>query len=429
VNSPGAAAAALLLAATLAPATGCARPGNPRGGVPDRRPPAVLQTEPAPAAVVTDGDAEVRFRFDERISERPARGTLNDAVLVSPATGDVRVEHGSDWMGVRVAGGFVPGTVYRVTLLPVVTDLFGNTMRDPFDLVFSTGGPIVETAMAGQALDRITGRPMPDLTVQLLPVAPQADTVRHVSRTDEAGLFFFRYAPLGAYNLVAFQDRNRNGARDPREPFGQRGVLVSADTLLADLTVLEPDTSAATVVRAEAIDSTTLRIVFSDYLDPESVGQTAVTLAAPEGRIAPRVTSVLHPQEHEARRDTAAARAEPAEVPLAVPGQERGGLPAGLPLPRQEVVALLDAPLAPEVEYTVSVVGITNINRIPLGRGEAKFSRKAPPPRARPDSAAAPGATADSVRLPAPPPDSAGVRRDTVAVASRGGRRVWGRRP
>jgi hypothetical protein len=417
-----AAAAAVLLAATLGLATGCARPGNPRGGVPDRRAPAVLETDPAPAAVVTNPEARVRFRFDERISERPSRGTLDEAVLVSPATGAVRVDHGSDWLSVQVEGGFAPGAVYRITLLPVITDLFGNTMRDPFDLVFSTGGTMVQNAMAGQALDRITGRPMPDLTVQLLPAAPQPDTVRYVSRTDDAGLFFFRYVPPSVYSLVAFQDRNRNRALDPREPFGQRQVLLTTDTLFANLTVLEPDTSAATVVRAEAIDSTTLRVVFSDYLDPESVRQIGVTLTAPQGRPVPRVTEVLHPADHEARRDTAAARRAQAGVPLEVPGQERGGLPAGLPLPRQEAVALLDAPLEVGVEYGVTAVGVTNINRLPLGRGEATVVRRAAaarPAAPRPDSAGVPRAPVDSLGRPTPRPDSAGARPDTAAVGLR----------
>jgi hypothetical protein len=428
VNVPPAAAARLLLAATLGVVVGleaaCARPGNPRGGVPDRRPPAVIETDPAPAAVIADPDVVVRFQFDERVSERPARGTLEDAVLVSPETGPIRVDHGSDWISVRVEGGLVPGSVYRVTILPVLSDLFGNTMRDPFELVFSTGGPLIENALAGQALDRITGRPTPDLVVQLLPPAAQPDTVRYVSRTNEAGLYFFRFVPPGVYNMVAFLDRNRNRARDAREPWGQRVVRMERDTLLANVTVLEPDSSAATVVRAEAVDSTTLRVTFSDYLDPEFVRQTALSLAAPEGRTAPRVIEVVHPVEYEARRDTARANRAALGAPLSAPGQERGGLPVGVPLPSMDLVFLLDAPLEVDVEYGVTAAGIVNINGIPLGRGETTVVRKAPPPRPTPadpdaDPDTIPGAPPDSLGRPAPPPDSGAVRRDTVELALR----------
>ncbi|MSR36587.1 MAG: hypothetical protein EXR95_08090 [Gemmatimonadetes bacterium] len=402
--------AALLLAAAL----GCARPGNPRGGVPDRRPPDVIETEPAPKATVADADAVVRFRFNERVSERPSRGTIDDAVMVSPRTGTLLVEHGSDWISVRMEGGMRPGIVYRVTLLPVISDLFGNTMRDPFELVFTTGGRLLENAVAGQALDRLTGRPIPDLLVQLLPPTAQPDTLAYAARTDDAGLYFFRYVPPGQYSLVAFQDRNRNQALGPREAFGRRGVFVqeTADTLLIDVVVLEPDSTGAVLTRVEPVDSTALRLTFSDYVDPELTGAVAVTLTAPEGRPARRVTEVLHPTAYEARRDTARARTNPPPgSALAVPGQERLGLPVGVPLPRMDVVALLDAPLEIGASYRVTARGVVNVNGIPLGGGDTTVVR---PPPGRP-----PATPGDSASAPPAVPDSARARADTAALALR----------
>ena len=389
--------AAALAAAVLVWAAACARPGSPRGGPEDRRPPVVVAAVPAPRARVDDPAAVIRFQFSERISERPVRGTLDEAVLVSPATGPVRVEHGRDWLQVHVEGGLRPGLVYRVTVLPMIADLFGNAMAEPFDLVFSTGGEFIENAIAGQALDRITGRPLPDLTVQLLPVGPVPDTLALVARTDDSGLFFFRFVPLGRHNLVAFQDQNRNGRRDAREPFGERGVFVGEDTepLLADLAVLEPDSSVATLLRTEIMDSVTLRLVFSDPIDPASTGDAAVSLSAPEGKSAPGVAALLHPAAYEARRDSAGAAAgQPprgGRLPgsgdaMAVPGQERGGLPRGLPLPRAELIAVLDAPLEVGVRYRVSATGVFNIAQIPGGHGEATVTRPPPPRRALPDS-------------------------------------------
>ena len=408
--------AVVLGAAALA----CARPGSPRGGPEDRSPPVVIETLPAPRSLVENPGTVVRFRFNERVSERLRGVTLEEAVLVSPAMGTVRVEQGRDWIEVRLQEGLRPGTVYRFTLLPVITDLFGNPMRDPFELVFSTGAEFVENAVAGQALDRITGRPVPNLMVQLLPPVAVADTLAHVARTDAAGLFFFRYIPPGSYNLVAFQDRNRNRAFDPREPFGRRGVYVQeGDTVLADVAVLEPDPTAAELVRVEVVDSITLRMVFTDYLDPESTDVASVSLAGFEGAPAPRVARVLHPTAWEALRDSARAGADQAagrgRVPgqsetMTVPGQERGGLPRGVPLPRMELVVALDSALVVNFPYQLSAAGIVNINRIPLGRGAASVVR--PPPAAQPsgersDSA---GAVPDTTRFGLVPPGS-GPRR------------------
>ena len=150
------------VALASAAAAACARPGAPGGGPPDQRPPVVIATVPAPGAFVESLDFAIDLRFSERISERVARGTLDEAVLLSPRTGAVRVNHKSDALEVSVEGGLRPDLVYRLTVLPVLVDLFGNRMSEPFELAFSTGPELIENAIAGQVLDRITGRTVQD---------------------------------------------------------------------------------------------------------------------------------------------------------------------------------------------------------------------------------------------------------------------------
>ena len=173
----------------------------------------VVTTRPDTFAVVEDERLNtVRFSFDERISERVSGGDLSDAVLVSPRTGEVRVSHTRGALEVSLAGGFEPGRVYRVTLLPVVSDLFGNQMRDPFELVFSTGGELVPSAVAGIAWDRVSGRGVDGLRVRAMDTR---DSTVYLARTDTAGVYAFRYLPPGPYHIVAHQDQNRNGQVDP----------------------------------------------------------------------------------------------------------------------------------------------------------------------------------------------------------------------
>ena len=139
-------------------ASACAQQGAPPGGPEDLRPPVVVQTVPDTFELVETFDGLIRFEFDERISERAGSGTLDDAVIISPRTGEVLIGHNSRSLTVELVGGFLPDLVYRVTLLPVVRDLFGNEMRDPFELVFSTGAETVPTTLAGIAWDRRSGR-------------------------------------------------------------------------------------------------------------------------------------------------------------------------------------------------------------------------------------------------------------------------------
>ena len=383
----------------------------------------VIATAPAPGAVAESPDITIELRFSERISEQLAGGTLDEAVLLSPRTGAVRVNHKSDAIEVSVEGGLRPGLVYRVTVLPVLVDLFGNRMSEPFELAFSTGPELIENALAGQVLDRITGRPLQDATLTLLPASPVADTLPHVTRSDADGLFYFRYVPDGPYRLVAFQDLNRDFEVDPTEPRGDRDVRINAgDTLITDVMVLDPDPTPARLVGVQVADSGLLRLSFDDYLAPDDAG-AAVSLEGLEGQSAPSVTRLLQPDAWEALLDSLATAADSAaaerdqESPAPTPssaGQERGELSGGLPLPRRELVATLDAPLAPERPYQVTVTGVVNINGVLSGGGQDTIVRlpPAPPaPEADPDSL-------DAGPEPESQPDSLGAPTDSVGPAA-----------
>ena len=107
----------------------CASQEDPTGGPQDLRPPVIVRTDPDTFGSLENLGDQVSFHFDERISERAAGGDLENAVSVSPNTGDIRVHHGRSSIRVEIEGGFRPGLVYRVTLLPVLSDLFGNQLR------------------------------------------------------------------------------------------------------------------------------------------------------------------------------------------------------------------------------------------------------------------------------------------------------------
>lgn len=280
--------------ASLAIALGaiaCAQQEMPPGGPNDVRPPVVVATSPAALETVTDLDTEIRFEFDERISERVAGGTLETAILVSPTAGVYEVSHGRQSLSVKVEGGLRPGLVYRVTLTPTVTDLFGNVITDPFELVFSTGGEPVPTTLAGEVWDRITGRPVSEAVL----LAVDEDSLVHRSSSDRDGIFAFRYLTAGMLDVIAFQDQNRNGEADSTEVQGVAPLSIAAgDTVLLEIPILTPDTSAANVTGTDVVDSTTVAILFDDFLDFDSrVENIDVTLVS-DSVEAPAVIELMH---------------------------------------------------------------------------------------------------------------------------------------
>ncbi len=283
-------------ATVVAIVSSCARQQGPSGGPEDRRPPGVIATTPAPFEVVEDLNTKIRFDFDERISERVTGGLLDDLVSISPRGGAVKVRHAKRSLTLEIEGGLKPGIVYRVTLKDAVNDMFGNALADPFELVFSTGGEAVPTTLAGQVWDRVTGAGVPDAMV--FAIGP--DSLVHLSGTNSEGIFAFRYLPGGAFVVTAFLDNNRDGDVDSTEVQGAAPTrLEVGDTVLMDLPILAPDTSAASLTGASAVDSTTVVLVFNDFLDPNAPAADVEVTLALDSAAAPSVLRVFHEAEYE----------------------------------------------------------------------------------------------------------------------------------
>ena len=380
----------------------------------------MIRTEPDTFATMTDLNGRVRFHFDERISEQVPEGNFAAAVTVSPLTGEVRASHGRSTVTVWLEGGFRPGLVYRVTLLPVVADLFGNRLPEAFEVVFSTGGDTPATAtLAGEVWDRVSGRTVNGAMVR----AVGADSLVHVARTDDQGVFAFRYLPTGDFVLTGFQDQDRDGAAGASESQGSvPASLAAGDTLVLDIPLLAPDTTAAVAGAGRALDSLTIVVEFDDFLDPAaSSDQISVELTR-EGGQAPLVARLFHEEAYQeyveqiadsfARIDSiAAAEAAAAgslvepdsatdSVTVAVPDSVDAGpaaeprpIPprlAGAPAPQsgasartrpgRRIVGRLDGPLDSGVEYQLRVTAVVNVNGLPGGGGEVTLTYEPPPP-------------------------------------------------
>lgn len=449
-NGPGGRSGSALLGtiivATLA--AGCAREGAPPGGPTDRLPPIVVSSEPDTFSTVEPFRTPVTFRFSERISERPGAGTLDQAVVVSPVSGDVQVSHGRAGLTVRVLGGFEAGRVYRLTVRPVIEDMFGNSLQEPYELFFSTGPEFTSNVVAGSVVDRLSGEFLPDARVDA--VVAGSDIV-HTSLTDTAGIFALRYLPAGEYQVTAYLDLNRNGEADFNEPQGTRpaplrGTAEATDTaIVLDVALLPKDTTAARLTRVVVEDSISLRVSTDDYLDPELPLDDVRVRISSDSVDGPQAMAVLYEHEVEvfrsaladslararamadsiAQEQTAGGSVESPEGDstavsdsAAAPPEAEQGRPADAggggdepgeeeperPRPQQTLFVILDGELVPGVLYEAELEGITNINGVAEGGGTITFTRPIPPP---PQDTT--GTATDSV-----PRDTTGVVTDSM---------------
>ena len=423
----------------------CANQGAPPGGPEDRTGPQVVETFPEPFTVVTAFDDEIRVEFDERISERGVQGTLEGAVLISPESGEVSVRHSSRALRVTMEGGFRPDEVYRVTVQPVVQDLFRNAMIGAFEFIFSTGPEMTPTVLAGSIVDRITDQPVDGARVTARAERPEGvaeadDQVisTYIATTDSRGVYAFRYVPAGRYDLTAFVDENRNREHNDSEPIstGQQELNL-ADTVFLDFAVLAPDTTPAMVGNVEIVDSLTLVVEFDDFLDPDS-DLTGVSASLGPDSLPPiDIVAIMHERDYTIRQaviqdslrvaDSIRFEEDQRQIELLLSAGDSAaaleissqmtGPPAAaqsdpralqtLDLPKQVLFLLLSDTLAVDGSYELLVDGVTNINGLAGGGGTAEVQREAPPSDLPPEDPLQPD---DPNRPPGPPnPGAAGA--------------------
>lgn len=412
----------LLLAAAVA--AGCAKMAPPEGGKPETIPPKLVATRPDSLQVYRDFKGSVEFRFDEVVSEGNTAneglgtGDLERLLLVSPTTSVPQVGWRRNRITVRPREGWKPDRVYRVQLLPGVTDLRNNRSTGGTILTFSTGAPLPSITLEGVVSDWSTGRIAGGALVEavLLP-----DSLPYKVLTDSTGYFTIGPLPDGDYLVFASLDQNKNLRRDGREAWDSVRVPAS-NRVPAELWPFPRDTVGPRIRTLTPVDSVTVTIELSQPLDPaQSLDSTHVRVRHLPDSTAVRVAALLPKPLYDslqqqrraaARPDTGTraaadtARPAPRPAPGPRPGQP---VPRITPKPRTPLTDKLALEfgerLAPDTRYEVVLFRVRNANGAALDSTRSVLSIpkpvKPPADSTKADSTAAPPAAArDSTRRP-----------------------------
>ena len=259
----------------------CARIEPPPGGPPDAAPPRLIGTRPDSFVRLTPFKGVAEFQWDEVISEggTPNRGEgtggLERLVILSPSSRVPEVRWKRNRITVRPQEGWRPNRVYRVELLPGVTDLRNNRTEQGAVLTFSTGAARPQTTLEGQVVDWSTGRPVPGALVvaSLLP-----DSLPYRGVADSSGRFSLGPLPQGEYIVNGVLDQNTDHRQDPREAYATLRVP-RGKSAVGELWAFVHDTSAPRIQTIAVDDSVKATVTFSQKLDPrQRLGPRDVTL-------------------------------------------------------------------------------------------------------------------------------------------------------
>jgi hypothetical protein len=210
------------------------------------------------------------FQFDEVVSEggTPSRGEgtggLERLVILSPSGRVPEVRWRRNRITVRPKEGWRPNRVYRVELLPGVTDLRNNRTEQGAVLTFSTGAPRPQTTLEGQVVDWSTSRPAPRALViaSLLP-----DSLPYRGIADSSGRFSLGPLPQGDYLVSGVLDQNTDHRQDPREAYATARVG-RGKSAVGELWAFVHDTVPPRIQTVAVDDSVKATITFSQKLDP-----------------------------------------------------------------------------------------------------------------------------------------------------------------
>ena len=395
---------ACVSAVLLATAWSCASPGTPPGGPPDKEPPQLLSVVPDSGGVNIAPRAVI-FRFDEVVSERPAgAGRLDDMFRVSPRGRGLDVTWDRTDIWLRPNGGWRKNAVYTITMLPGMTDLRGNVLKEGKVVVFATGPSIPDTRIAGVLFD------WPKGTVALNTLVEALDrrdtTIAYVAFTDSVGAFSMRHLPPGEYLVrasLASAAASSALARtfDFRRAWDSVAVTL-ADSIGVELLAFVHDTLGPRIGTITIRDSVTVRVLFDQPVAPGTAIVRAQFGLATRDSTPLAIDTVLRLAEFAAweklhadsaarrdsavradslaRRDTAARGGVPGARPAPrrpspfdqarAPGDSAGdstrrALPKpSRPSPESEFVLRLAAPLQPQSAYRLTARDVTGL----LGR-------------------------------------------------------------
>jgi hypothetical protein len=370
-----------VLSVLSAPA--CARIEPPPGGPPDREPARLIATRPASLASYRVFKGVAEFQFDEVISEggSPNRGEgtggLEKLVILSPTTRVPEVSWKRSRITVRPREGWRPNRVYRVELLPGVTDLRNNRSREGAVITFTIGAPRPQNTLQGRVVDWATSRPAANALViaTLLP-----DSLPYRGVADSSGRFSLGPLPSGDYLVSGVLDQNQNQLQDSREAYGTARVSRGrADA--GELWAFVHDTSAPRIQTVAVNDSVSATVTFSQKLDPrQRLGPADVRLRRLPDSIPVSVLSILPkpvddslhrratPADTSALKDTL-GRADSAEARRRLGPALRGRVAMNEALTTRPplfdaLVLRVPKPWAPGTRLVLEVRGVRNVNGV-----------------------------------------------------------------
>ncbi len=317
-----------------------------------------------------------------RPARAPAPATWRGSSSSRPPTEIPQVRWRRNRITVRPDEGWQRDRVYRVELLPGVTDLRRNRLDRGALVTFSTGAPRPETTFEGTVVDWTSGASRAGRRWSSRPCCPTASPT--AASPTPSGHFQPRAAPAGEYVVSGVLDENRNHLADPREAFDSVRVPrgpATARSSCGHSSTTPPLPESARSPRATACrprssspsrstraSGSSLSAVRVSLLPDSTPVRIASVLPRADRRQPPRRSS--RPSVDSTAADTTAAAGHRSlRRPTGAPAARSAARPREKPLTSRpaltdQLVLRPVAPWRPGARYTVEMRGVRNVTGV-----------------------------------------------------------------
>lgn len=198
----------LILAAILV--YSCAQQVPITGGEKDTTPPSI--SEASPENFTTEFmSKKVTLTFDEYVTLKDIK---KEFISSPPLNHDPEFIEKGKTIDILIIDTLKENTTYNLNFGNGIVDFTEGNPLDSNLYVFSTGSYIDSLTISGQLKDAFTLQPVPDVYVHLYKHEDETvvyfEKPLYIAKTDEYGVFNFKYLAEGNYQITALKDKNSN---------------------------------------------------------------------------------------------------------------------------------------------------------------------------------------------------------------------------
>ncbi|HFE64223.1 MAG TPA: hypothetical protein ENK14_07395 [Caldithrix sp.] len=277
----------------------CAHKVAPTGGPPDKTPPQVLRSFPAPDSVNVGQIEFIEIEFSEAIQKT---SLLRNYWIVPEIENGFRIK----WKGNRrvrfyFKSNLEPDQTYLFSLGTNIKDLHRNALTDPFQLAFSTGASLDSASISGGVFAEQAPK---NVYIYAYPGSGGAwqdsllrERARYYTQIGKDGFFRFIRLPLGNYRVFALQDKDF----DRTYSVGSDGIgipfmdvhldSVHPDFANLNFYLIEEDTLPPQIRSAKAVTCRRVDIRFTEPLRFSRTLQVQIQDSSGTKTILPRAIS------------------------------------------------------------------------------------------------------------------------------------------